>query len=426
MMHLDPTKRHDFVLLFDVENANPNGDPDAGNLPRIDPDTMRGFTTDVSIKRKVRDYLQLTYGIPMFIQSETALNRLIFDAADKAGATLPKVTLNGSKNDRLLNALLAHKSIENIECEEGEVRYIGESFEKKEIADALKPDTIELTEEDVKAVGEALTEDEDFKNKPPQKSDIETALKDLTSRLYKSVGAKKGLEKRDRDNARNKMIETYFDIRLFGAVLSTGLNAGQVRGPVQLTFAKSLDPIFRMDCGITRKAVTKEADRKRKETEMGRKPVVNYALYRGFGFYNPYLAQKTPKTELTSDNLFVTRDDLKHLWEALWKGFDNDHSASRHIRPRGVYVFTHACARGNAPSHRLFDLLKVELKKELRAKGDSPGKFSDYDLVIPSGELTVGTHKIEIKHGDPDKSADPISDNTVVLTKIYHEDKPAD
>jgi len=428
MIHLDPTKRHDFVMLFDVENANPNGDPDAGNLPRIDPETMHGFTTDVSIKRKVRDYLQLTYGIPMFIQSETALNRLIFDAADEAGATLPKVALNGSKNDRLLKELLAHRAIENIEYEEGAVRYLGESFKKKEITDALKSDAIQLTEEDVKAIGDALieAEDEDFKDKSPQKNDIETALKDLAGRLFDSVGKKKKLEKQDRDNARNKMIEKYFDIRLFGAVLSTGLNAGQVRGPVQLTFAKSLDPIFRMDCGITRKAVTKEADRKRKENEMGRKPIVNYALYRGFGFYNPYLAQRTPKTELASDSLFITTDDLNHLWEALWKGFDNDHSASRHIRPRGVYVFTHACARGNAPSHRLFDMLRVELKKELRNKGGSPSKFGDYDVTIPSGELTLGSHKIQIKQGDPEKPAESISDNAVVFTKIYHEDKPTD
>lgn len=101
-IHLDPTKRHDFVLLFDVENANPNGDPDAGNLPRVDPETMHGFTTDVSIKRKVRDYLQLTYGIPMFIQSETALNRLIFEAAEEAKVSMPKATLGGEKEDKLL------------------------------------------------------------------------------------------------------------------------------------------------------------------------------------------------------------------------------------------------------------------------------------------------------------------------------------
>lgn len=427
-VHLDPTKRHDFVLLFDVENANPNGDPDAGNLPRVDPETMRGFTTDVSIKRKVRDYLQLTYGIPMFIQSETALNRLIFEAADEAGATLPKVTLNDSKDDRLLKELFAHRAIENIEFEDGEIRYVGESFKKKEITDALKSDVIELTEEDVKTVSDALieAEDEDFKGEPPQKKDIEAALKDLAARLFNSVGKKKKLEKQDRDNARNKMIEKYFDIRLFGAVLSTGLNAGQVRGPAQLTFAKSLHPIFRMDCGITRKAVTKEADRKRKENEMGRKPIVSYGLYRGYGFYNPYLAQIIPKTELTSDNLYVTSNDLNHLWEALWKGFDNDHSASRHIRPRGVYVFTHACARGNAPSHRLFDMLKVELRDEVRDKGESPSQFNDYNVFLPSGGLQVGSQAVEILPAERIERTGTIPANAVAFTKIYHEDRPTD
>lgn len=426
MIHLDPTKRHDFVILFDVENANPNGDPDAGNLPRVDPETMRGFTTDVSIKRKVRDYLQLIYGMPMFIQSETALNRLIFEAAEEAGAVLPSVTLGSSKADKLLMELFRQKEeIENLETDENKVRYVGESFKKKEIRDALKLDAIELTDEEVNSVSDALIEsdDPDFKDKRPEKKDIESALRELADRLFESVGNKKGkLDKADRDNARIKMIEKYFDIRMFGAVLSTGLNAGQVRGPVQLTFAKSLDQIYRMDCGITRKAVTKEADRKRKENEMGRKPIVNYGLYRGFGFYNPYLAQKTPKTELTSDNLFVKKADLEHLWEALWKGFENDHSASRHICPRGVYVFTHNNARGNAPSHRLFEMLKIEFKKELKDKEQSPSQFHDYDVTLPAASLQVGSASVQIKCAERITDTSPLPENTVVFTKIYHED----
>lgn len=427
MIHLDPTKRHDFVILFDVENANPNGDPDAGNLPRVDPETMRGFTTDVSIKRKVRDYLQLTYGIPMFIQSETALNRLIFEAAEEAGATLPSVTLGASQAEKLLMELFRQKEeIENLEIDENRVRYIGESFKKKEIRDALKADAIELTDEEVKSVSDSLIEsdDPDFKNKPPAKKDIEAALRELADKLFDSVGNKKGkLDKTDKDSARLRMIEKYFDIRMFGAVLSTGLNAGQVRGPAQLTFAKSLDPIYRMDCGITRKAVTKEADRKRKENEMGRKPIVNYGLYRGFGFYSPYLAKKDPKKELVNDNLHVTSGDLTHLWEALWKGFDNDHSASRHIRPRGVYVFTHSNARGNAPSHRLFEMLKIGLKKELRQQERSPSQFCDYDITLPSGDLKLGNDEIHIL--DAKKDMTTIPDNTVVLTQIYHEECPS-
>ena len=426
MIHLDPTKRHDFVILFDVENANPNGDPDAGNLPRVDPETMRGFTTDVSIKRKIRDYLQLTYGIPMFIQSETALNRLIFEAAEEAGAALPSVTLGSSKADKLLMELFRQKEeIENLEIDEDKVRYVGESFKKKEIRDALKSDAIELTDEEVKSVSDALIEsdDPDFKDKAPEKKDLESALRELADRLFESVGNKKGkLDKDDRDNARIRMIEKYFDIRMFGAVLSTGLNAGQVRGPVQLTFTKSLDPIYRMDCGITRKAVTREADRKRKENEMGRKPIVNYGLYRGFGFYNPYLAQKTPKTELTSDNLFVDKADLEHLWEALWKGFDNDHSASRHICPRGVYVFTHNNARGNAPSHRLFEMLKIEFKKELKDKEQSPSQFHDYDMTLPVANLQVGSASVQIKCAESLLDPSALPENTVVFTKVYHED----
>ena len=423
-IHLDPTKRHDFVLLFDVENANPNGDPDAGNLPRVDPETMCGFTTDVSIKRKVRDYLQLTYQIPMFIQSETALNRLIFEAAEGAGARLPKVTLNDSKKeDRLIKELLAHREIENIEFENNEVRYVGESFKKPEIKKALKSDVIGLSDDDVKAMADALTESEDvdYKDNPPTKNDIEAVLNALADKLSASVGGKKTLEKADKDNTRTKMIEDYFDIRMFGAVLSTGLNAGQVRGPVQLTFAKSLDPIYRMDCGITRKAVTKEADRKRKENEMGRKPIVSYGLYRGFGFYSPYLAQKTPKKVLTRDNIFVTENDLKNLWEACWKGFDNDHSASRHIKPRGVYVFTHSNARGNAPSHRLFDMLKVELKKELKDSERAPSQFCDYHKTLPSAELNIGTQTIKIISADEITGSSAIPENAVVFTKVYCE-----
>lgn len=419
--HLDPTKRHDFVFLFDVEKANPNGDPDAGNLPRVDPETMCGFTTDVSIKRKVRDYLQLTYGLPMFIQSEAALNRLIFEAAEEAGAVLPSTTLGDGNDDKLLLELFRQKGeIENIEVDEKTVRYVGESFKKKEIQGALKWDAIGVSDDEIKSLADALAESDEFKDEAPTKKQIEVALKQLADRLVSSVTNKKGtLEKADRDNARAKMIEKYFDVRMFGAVLSTGLNAGQVRGPTQLTFSKSLHPIYRMDCGITRKAVTKEADRKRKENEMGRKPVVNYGLYRGFGFYSPYLAQKTPKTELTSDNISVTKADLEHLWEALWKGFDNDHSASRHICPRGVYVFTHSNARGNAPSHRLFEMLRVELKKELQDNDRSPSQFGDYNITLPDGELKIGSSAVKVVAAE---SNEPISENSVICTKIYHED----
>jgi CRISPR-associated protein Csd2 len=419
MIHLDPTKRHDFILLFDVEKANPNGDPDAGNLPRVDPETMCGFTTDVSIKRKVRDYLQLTHGTQMFIQSETALNRLIFNAAKKSGAIIPEVTLGDSTDDKLIAELINQKGIENIDPpDEGVIRYVGENMKKAEIQKAIK---IDISDEDVKTVANALADDDDFKEKPPTKQSIEAALKQLAARLSESVKGKEKLGKEVRDKTKNQMIEDYFDSRMFGAVLSTGLNAGQVRGPMQLTFTKSIDPIFRMDCGITRKAVTKESDRKNKENTMARKPIVNYGLYRGFGHYSPYLAQKTPNSEMTSDNLFVKKKDLELFWEALWKGLDNDHAAIRHIRPRGVYVFTHCNPRGNAPSHRLFDMLKIALTDEVKNEDRSPSQFSDYKITPPEGTLKVGEVAIQILPAEELKDKE-IPVNTVVFTKVYHED----
>ena len=418
MFHLDPTKRHDFILLFDAENTNPNGDPDAGNLPRVDPETMHGFTTDVSIKRKVRDYLQLTYGIPMFIQSETALNRLIDKAAKESGADTVEVHLLDTYEDNLLVDFFNQNEIENIETDEEIICYRGEAPKPKEIRAALK-----VEEEVIKAFLAALADDDDYKDNPPNKKTFDTALKSLADRMCEAAKGKGKLDKKFRDKTKDKMIEDYFDIRMFGAVLSTGLNAGQVRGPMQLTFAKSVDPIFRMDCGITRKAVTKEADRKRKENEMGRKPIISYGLYQGFGHYSPYLAQKTPKCEMTSDNIFVSKSDLELFWESLWKGFDNDHSASRHIRPRGVYVFTHANPRGNAPSHRLFKMLEVALNEELKAEERMPSNFSDYKVALPGGTLEIGDSKVRIIPANAEelKSNTGIPENSVVFTKIYHE-----
>ena len=291
-------------------------------------------------------------------------------------------------------------------------------MKKAEIQKALK---IDVSDEDVKAVANALADDDDFKEKPPKKQDIEAALKHLATRLSASVKGKEKLGKEVRDKTKDQMIEDYFDIRMFGAVLSTGLNAGQVRGPMQLTFAKSIDPIFRMDCGITRKAVTRESDRKNKESTMARKPIVNYGLYRGFGHYSPYLAQKTSNSEMTSDNLFVSENDLKLFWEALWKGLDNDHSAIRHIRPRGVYVFTHCNPRGNAPSHRLFDMLKIALEDKVKNEDRSPSQFSDYKITPPEGTFKVGEVAIRILPAEELKDKE-IPVNTVVFTKVYHED----
>lgn len=348
-IYTDPAKRHDFVLLFDVENGNPNGDPDAGNLPRIDPETMHGLITDVCIKRKVRDYLQMTKNIPIFIQSETALNRLISDAATEIGVQQPQCTLD----DEQVIEWFQSENPENFDLDENTLTYLGESRKEKEIK-------------------KAFTKVDD--------SELKKKLNDVAKQLKESV-EKDTLSNEDRMNTQKKMVEKYYDIRMFGAVLSTGLNAGQVRGPVQLTFAKSVDPIFRLDNAITRKAVTKEEDKKRKENEMARKPVVPYALYVAHGFYNPYFALEAKKTKDEPDKFRVSTDDLLNLWEALEWMFNNDTAAARgKMATRGLYVFTHDNKRGNAPSHKLFKLIDIPPIK------GSPRSFSDYEDKIPKLE----------------------------------------
>lgn len=279
----DPTKRQEFVLIFDVERGNPNGDPDASNAPRIDPETGHGLVSDVALKRKVRDYLALTRQLPIFISSDKSLN------------------------------------------------------EKKEEADA-------------KLEQPATSEERKSKRPIPR------------------LGA--------------KLCESYYDIRMFGAVLSTGegddrLNAGQVRGPVQLIFASSIDRITPLHQTITRQARTTPKRMESGDTEMGEKWLVPYALYRTHGYINPFFAEKTG----------VTSDDLEALWEALTNLFEFDRSASRgEMVVRGLYVFTHDNKLGNAPAHKLFELIKVQPA----AEGGVPRQFTDYVVGVDEGETPTG------------------------------------
>jgi CRISPR-associated protein Csd2 len=289
----DPTKRHDFVLLFDVADGNPNGDPDAGNLPRLDPETMQGLVTDVCIKRKVRNYVDALKGtqerFKIYIQNVEALSAL---------------------NERAYTAL-----------------------------DIKKP-----------------------------------------------AGAK--AKRDDIEKTRQWMCDNFYDIRMFGAVLTIKPNCGQVRGPMQLTFARSIDPIIPFDISITRIAITRKEDmayvevegdqsgKGGKVTEMGRKAIVPYGLYRSYGFYNPLLAEKNK-----SDS-----DDLAIFWDALQKMWEMDRSASRGLMAcRGLYVFTHESPYGNAPAHQLFDRIKVAKRDE----SSVPRSFADYEVRweddLPSG-----------------------------------------
>lgn len=274
--HLDPERRHEFVLFYDVKNGNPNGDPDAGNLPRIDPETNHGLVTDVAIKRKVRDYVTMTRGngdgSRIFIQTEDALNTLIEQGFDAAG-----------------------------------------------------------------------------------------------------VDKKKHNRKKPNDDARTQMCRDYYDIRMFGAVLSTGdFNAGQVRGPVQIGFSRSVDPILSLDLSITRQARATEKRMETGETEMGRKPIVPYALYRAHGFYNPFLGREEGGTG-------VGGEDLEILWEALEQMFEFDRSAARgEMTTRGLYVFSHDDMKGNARAAELFELVDVDRDDEV----ESPREFKDYDISV--------------------------------------------
>ncbi|AEF93429.1 CRISPR-associated protein, Csd2 family [Desulfotomaculum nigrificans CO-1-SRB] len=281
-------KRYEFVLFFDVENGNPNGDPDAGNLPRIDPETSLGIVTDVCLKRKVRNYVDIA-------------------KRDKEGNTLPGYDIY-VRESHALNA--QHRKAYS---------FIGREPEPKKL--------------------------------PKDVAEAEKVIR--------------------------FMCNNFFDIRTFGAVMTTEVNCGQVRGPVQFNFARSIDPIVQQEITITRMAVTNEKDLEKKDREMGRKYIVPYALYRVEGYISAYLAQKTGFSE----------DDLNLLWEALINMFEHDHSAARgKMASRKLFVFEHETALGNAPAHKLFELIKVE-----KVDSSKPARsFHDYVIRFDSSKIPQG------------------------------------
>lgn len=296
----DPSRRHDFILLFDCTDGNPNGDPDAGNMPRVDPETMHGLVTDVCLKRKVRNYVALAGGEDprngIFIHEKGILNRQIEAAYKDEGINLqdaPADAVNGKKRN--------------------------------------------------------------------------------------TKGEGQGKEV---DQARKRLCDTKYDIRMFGAVMSTGANAGQVRGPLQMTFARSQSPIVPMDVSITRMAVAteKEAEEQGGDNRtMGRKALIPYGLYRAHGFFSAPLASGEKGTG-------VTAADLELFWTALMNMWDQDHSAARGLMAgRGLYVFSHEHKLGNAPAHQLFDKLELRLKEGVVA----PRRYQDYALTL-NRELPTG------------------------------------
>jgi len=303
--------RYDFVLLFDVKDGNPNGDPDAGNLPRLDAETGHGLMTDVALKRKVRNFVALTRD-----QTETA---------PEAG-------------EKRCEIYVREKAILNLQHQRA--------------YSALKLDA--PAEDAAEAV-----EGEDKKAKKGGKEKRKGSASDV-------------------DLARKWMCQNFFDVRTFGAVMSTGTNAGQVRGPVQLTFARSIDPIVALEHSITRMAVATEAEAEKQQGDnrsMGRKHTVPYGLYMAHGFVSSFLAKQTGFGE----------DDLELLWQALENMFEHDRSAARgEMSTRGLYVFKHDSELGNAHAHTLFERIKA--KKNV----DVPRSFSDYDVAVDESAMPSG------------------------------------
>ena len=285
------SNKYDFVILFDVENGNPNGDPDAGNMPRVDPETGLGLVTDVCLKRKIRNYVEAWAEIE----------------SDRNGYGI----------------------------------YI--------------KDAVPLETSDKKAL------------------------------VYIGVDNIKDVKKKDKDvdlKIREFMCMNFFDIRTFGAVMTTfvkgALNYGQVRGPVQLGFARSIDPIAPQEITITRVAITTEKDAENKKTEMGRKYIVPYALYKVEGHISANLARK-----ITG----FSEEDLELLWKAIINMFENDHSAARgNMAVRELIVFKHSNELGNAPAYKLFERVKVSRKEEVQV----PRAYEDYTVEVDTESLPNG------------------------------------
>lgn len=293
--------RYEFVVLFDVENGNPNGDPDAGNMPRIDPESGLGLVTDVCLKRKIRNYVETVKedadGYKIYIKEDVPLNRSDREACESLGVT---------------------------------------ATEDKKITEGLK-----------------------LLKKNDENADIKI---------------------------RDYMCSNFYDIRTFGAVMTTfvkaSLNCGQVRGPVQIGFARSIDPIISQEVTITRVAITTEKDAENKSTEMGRKSIVPYGLYRVEGYISANLARKVTG---------FSEADLELLWEAIMNMFEHDHSAARgKMAVRELIIFKHSKELGDCPAYKLFDAVEVTKNEGV----EYPRRYQDYTVQLHEDQIP---DSIEVK-----------------------------
>ncbi len=354
--------RFDFVLLFDVKDGNPNGDPDAGNLPRLDPQTGQGLVTDVCIKRKIRNYIGITKrkddgayedGFDIYVKEKAVLGRAHFSAFEKLGITL------GQDATELIPESLTT------------------AFDELSLPDGMEIETDEDARSELRlsAVLDKKEAQAWLKAVNPEKP-----MKDFISKALKNVKARKPTQV-ESDLGRDQMCKDFFDIRAFGAVLSlkTAPNCGQVRGPVQMTFARSIEPIFTQEHSITRCAVATEAEAEKQGGDnrtMGRKFTVPYGLYRAHGYISAHLAGQTKFDD----------QDLELFWDALKNMFEHDHSAARgQMAAQELYVFRHDSHLGNAPAHTLFERLKVVPKKA----GEVTRSFDAYSVTFDDKELKV-------------------------------------
>ncbi len=310
------TQRYDFVLVFDVQDGNPNGDPDAGNMPRLDAETGHGLVTDVALKRKVRNFVGLV---------KEQEERPPADGEKRFEIYVREKAILNHQNQRAYSAL--------------------------NLAAAPEEQAEEATENG------AI----DAKKKKPGKDKRKGSADEVAL-------------------ARQWMCQNFFDVRTFGAVMSTGVNCGQVRGPVQLTFARSVEPVVALEHSITRMAVATETEAEKQQGDnrtMGRKHTVPYGVYVAHGFVSSFLAKQTG----------FGQDDLQRLWQALAQMFEHDRSAARgQMATRGLYVFVHDSELGNAPAHALFERLKVAP----REAGQVARGFDAYSVTFDGQGLAAG------------------------------------
>lgn len=362
------SKRYDFVLLFDVIDGNPNGDPDAGNLPRVDAESGHGLVTDVCIKRKVRNFVSLAKEMKppfdIYVKEKAVLGRahtaafkdLGIGLGEESRIKIPIELLNDLKEIVLPDGLTIDESDDG----DGAIMVVA-------------------SDADVKSIKAELKELKPAKN---IKTFIESSIKGVKARKPNAEEVEQG---------RGWMCKNFYDIRTFGAVLSlkSAPNCGQVRGPVQFTFARSVDPVVALEHSITRMAVATEAEAEKQSGDnrtMGRKFTIPYGLYRSHGFISAPLANQTGFSE----------EDLALLWEALSSMFEHDRSAARGMMAtRGLYIFEHDSKMGNTPAHELFDRVTVK-----RTDANKPARsFADYTVAINENGLSEKKVKLIRKVG---------------------------